>query len=31
MFYATVMSILSGIDYVARNRHVLSGENNPPQ
>lgn len=25
MFYATVMSLLSGIDYLARNRHVLSG------
>lgn len=26
MFYATVMSIVSGIDYVARNRHVLGGQ-----
>ena len=25
MFYATVMSLISGIDYVARNRNVLSG------
>jgi CDP-diacylglycerol--glycerol-3-phosphate 3-phosphatidyltransferase len=25
MFYATVMSIISGIDYVFRNRHVLGG------
>jgi CDP-diacylglycerol--glycerol-3-phosphate 3-phosphatidyltransferase len=30
MFYATVMSIISGIDYVVRNRHVLSGEAKPP-
>ncbi|HVM31738.1 MAG TPA: CDP-diacylglycerol--glycerol-3-phosphate 3-phosphatidyltransferase [bacterium] len=29
MFYATVMSIVSGIDYVVRNRHVLSGETKP--
>lgn len=25
MFYATVMSIVSGIDYVFKNRHVLGG------
>lgn len=25
MFYATVMSIISGLDYLYRNRHVLSG------
>jgi CDP-diacylglycerol--glycerol-3-phosphate 3-phosphatidyltransferase len=25
VFYATVMSVLSGVDYVARNYHVLSG------
>ncbi|MGH7740052.1 MAG: CDP-diacylglycerol--glycerol-3-phosphate 3-phosphatidyltransferase [bacterium] len=29
MFYATVMSIVSGIDYVVRNRHVLGGETKP--
>jgi CDP-diacylglycerol---glycerol-3-phosphate 3-phosphatidyltransferase len=29
MFYATVMSIISGIDYVVRNRQVLSGETKP--
>jgi len=26
MFYATVMSIISGVDYFVKNRHVLSGE-----
>jgi CDP-diacylglycerol--glycerol-3-phosphate 3-phosphatidyltransferase len=26
MFYATFMSVISGIDYVVRNRHVLSVE-----
>jgi len=26
MFYATVMSILSGLDYLARNRALLSGK-----
>ena len=26
MFYATVMSIVSGVDYFFKNRHVLSGE-----
>jgi CDP-diacylglycerol--glycerol-3-phosphate 3-phosphatidyltransferase len=26
MFYATVMSVLSGLDYMVRNRHVLSGK-----
>lgn len=25
MFYATVMSIVSGVDYVFKNRHVLGG------
>ncbi len=25
MFYATVMSIISGVDYVFKNRHVLGG------
>jgi CDP-diacylglycerol---glycerol-3-phosphate 3-phosphatidyltransferase len=25
MFYATVMSLISGIDYVVKNRHVLAG------
>ncbi|HET9869842.1 MAG TPA: CDP-diacylglycerol--glycerol-3-phosphate 3-phosphatidyltransferase [bacterium] len=30
MFYATVMSIVSGIDYVVRNRHVLGGDARPP-
>jgi CDP-diacylglycerol---glycerol-3-phosphate 3-phosphatidyltransferase len=25
MFYATFMSVISGIDYFVRNRHVLSG------
>jgi hypothetical protein len=29
MFYATVMSIISGIDYVVRNRQVLSAETKP--
>jgi hypothetical protein len=24
MFYATVMSIISGVDYVVRNRHIWS-------
>lgn len=26
MFYATVMSILSGVDYFFRNRHILGGK-----
>src|SRR5579863_8764885 len=26
MFYATVMSIVSGVDYFFKNKHVLSGE-----
>jgi CDP-diacylglycerol--glycerol-3-phosphate 3-phosphatidyltransferase len=26
MFYATVMTIISGLDYFFKNRHVLSGE-----
>ncbi len=26
MFYATVMSVLSGLDYMVRNRHVLGGK-----
>jgi CDP-diacylglycerol--glycerol-3-phosphate 3-phosphatidyltransferase len=25
MFYATVMSIISGVDYLVKNRHVFSG------
>jgi CDP-diacylglycerol---glycerol-3-phosphate 3-phosphatidyltransferase len=25
MFYATVMSIISGVDYVVRNRHIWNG------
>jgi hypothetical protein len=25
MFYATAMSLLSGVDYFFRNRHVLGG------
>jgi CDP-diacylglycerol--glycerol-3-phosphate 3-phosphatidyltransferase len=26
MFYATVMSVLSGLDYLVKNRHVLGGD-----
>ncbi len=26
MFYATVMSILSGLDYLAKNKHLFSGK-----
>ena len=26
MFYATMMSIISGVDYFFKNKHVLSGE-----
>ncbi len=26
MFYATFMSVLSGVDYLIKNRHVFSGE-----
>jgi CDP-diacylglycerol--glycerol-3-phosphate 3-phosphatidyltransferase len=29
VFYATVMSVLSGLDYVVRNRHVWTGSNPP--
>jgi hypothetical protein len=25
MFYATVMSIVSGVDYFFKNRHLLAG------
>lgn len=31
VFYATVMSVLSGLDYVVRNRYVISGSNPPKE